>query len=122
MTVSDSKRSSGGPRLRDPERTKLEILAVATDEFARLGFAGARVDEIADRTRTTKRMIYYYFGSKEGLYTTALERAYAELRAADSELDLAGLDPQAALRKIVRSTYDYHVSHPSFVRLVSVEN
>jgi AcrR family transcriptional regulator len=110
------------PRGRDPERTRAEILAVAADEFAQQGYSGARVDEIAARTRTTKRMIYYYFGSKEGLFTAALQQAYAELRAADSRLDLAGLDPQAALRKIVRSTYDYHVQHPHFVRLVVVEN
>src|ERR1035437_3759444 len=92
MTDSGSKRSSGGPRLRDPERTKLEILAVATEEFARLGFAGARVDEIAARTRTTKRMIYYYFGSKERLYVAVLEKAYEDIRVTEQFIDVESLD------------------------------
>ena len=64
-------------RTRDADRTQREILEVATQEFAEHGFAGARVDEIAARTRTTKRMIYYYFGSKERLFVAVLERAYA---------------------------------------------
>ena len=68
------------PAIRD--RTRAEILDVATQEFAEHGYSGARVDEIAERTRTTKRMIYYYFGSKEELYTAVLERAYAEIRDA----------------------------------------
>ena len=62
---------------RDADRTQREILDVATQEFAERGFAGGRVDEIAARTRTTKRMIYYYFESKQGLYAAVLQAAYA---------------------------------------------
>ena len=51
------------------------ILEVATREFSDKGLAGARIDEIAAATRTSKRMIYYYFGSKEGLYVAVLEEA-----------------------------------------------
>ena len=65
------------PLQRDAERTRREILDIATREFADQGFAGARVDEIAAQTRTTKRMLYYYFGSKERLFVAVLERAYA---------------------------------------------
>ena len=122
MTVSDSKRSSGGPRLRDPERTKLEILAVATDEFARLGFAGARVDEIAARTRTTKRMIYYYFGSKERLYVAVLEKAYEDIRVTEQFIDVESLDPVTAIRQLAEFTFDRHEANPTFSRLVSYEN
>src|SRR5512142_3238779 len=78
-------------RQGDPERTRAEILEVATREFAENGYSGARVDEIAERTRTTKRMLYYYFGSKEGLYTEVLERAYAEIRAAEQTVDVEHL-------------------------------
>src|SRR5664280_2610363 len=122
MTVSDSKRSSGGPRLRDPERTKLEILAVATDEFARLGFAGARVDEIAARTRTTKRMIYYYFGSKERLYVAVLKKAYEDIRVTEQFIDVESLDPVTAIRQLAEFTFDRHEANPTFSRLVSYEN
>jgi AcrR family transcriptional regulator len=109
-------------RQRDAERTRTEILDVATREFADQGFAGARVDEIAARTRTTKRMIYYYFESKERLYIEVLERAYARIRAAEREVDVDHLDPCAAIRRLAELTFDHHDSHPEFIRLVSIEN
>jgi AcrR family transcriptional regulator len=103
-------------------RTKREILEVATREFADQGYAGARVDEIAARTRTTKRMIYYYFGGKEQLYVAVLEAAYAGIRAAEREVDVDHLDPRAAIRRLAELTFDHHESHPDFIRLVSIEN
>jgi AcrR family transcriptional regulator len=109
-------------RQRDRERTRQEILEVATREFAEHGYSGARVDEIAERTRTTKRMLYYYFGSKEGLYTAVLERAYAEIRAAEQSLDVDHLDALAAIRRLAELTFDHHEAHPDFIRLVSIEN
>ncbi len=109
-------------RRRDRERTRAEILEVATKEFAEHGYSGARVDEIAERTRTTKRMLYYYFGSKEGLYTEVLERAYARIRAAEQDLDVEHLDPLAAIRRLAELTFDHHEAHPDFIRLVSIEN
>ena len=56
------------PRKPDAEKTRQNILAVARREFAAHGLSGARVDAIAARINTTRRMIYYYFGSKKGLY------------------------------------------------------
>jgi AcrR family transcriptional regulator len=109
-------------RQRDAERTRLEILEVATREFADQGFAGARVDEIAAQTRTTKRMIYYYFGGKEQLFVAVLERAYATIRAAEQTIDVDHLDPVAAIRRLAELTFDHHESHPDFIRLVSIEN
>ena len=109
-------------RQRDAERTRSEILDVATREFAEHGLAGARVDEIAARTRTTKRMIYYYFGGKEQLYIAVLERAYARIRAVEREVDVDHLDPLDAIRRLAELTFDHHDSHPEFIRLVSIEN
>jgi AcrR family transcriptional regulator len=109
-------------RQRDAERTKREILETATGEFAERGYAGARVDEIAARMRTTKRMIYYYFGSKEQLFVAVLERAYSEIREAEQSVDVEGLDSPAAIRRIAELTFDHHESHPDFIRLVSIEN
>jgi AcrR family transcriptional regulator len=109
-------------RQRDAERTRQEILDVAAREFADRGFAGGRVDEIADRTRTTKRMIYYYYGGKEQLFVAVLERAYAEIRAAEQTIDVDDLGPAAAIRRLAELTFDHHESHPDFSRLVSIEN
>jgi AcrR family transcriptional regulator len=109
-------------RIRDAERTRAEILDVATAEFAQRGYSGARVDEIASRTRTTKRMIYYYFGGKQQLYIAVLERAYAQLRDAEQTLDVEHLDPLAAIRELAELTFDHHERHPEFLRLVAIEN
>ncbi len=110
------------PRTQDPERVKRDILAVATTEFAANGFSGARVDEIAARTATSKRMIYYYFGSKKGLYLAVLEAAYRGIRDIESGLHLDTLEPELAMKALVGYTFDYQNSHAEFVRLVMIEN
>ncbi|GGF39943.1 TetR family transcriptional regulator [Marmoricola endophyticus] len=107
---------------RDAERTRAELLDVATQVFAEDGFSGARVDVIAERTRTTKRMIYYYFASKEGLYLAVLERAYLGIRAAEQELHVGDLSPVDGVRRLAELTFDHHQAHPEFIRLVSIEN
>lgn len=107
---------------RNAERTRAEILDVAITEFADKGYAGARVDEIAERTRTSKRMIYYYFGSKEGLYVAALEQAYHGIRSVELELDIEAMGPVEAIRELAAVTVRHHAEHPQFIRLVSIEN
>ena len=110
------------PFANDAELSKADILAVATEEFALNGLSGARVDAIADRTRTSKRMIYYYFGSKEGLYRAVLEKAYGEIRALDSEQKSDSATPEESIRRIIDVTFDYDETHPNFISLVTVEN
>src|SRR5262245_3314087 len=109
-------------RQRDADRTKAEILEVAQREFARKGYAGARVDEIAALTRTTKRMIYYYFSGKEQLYIAVLEKAYSEVRSAERTLDVEHLAPVQAIRTLAELTFDHHDAHRDFIKLVSIEN
>ena len=107
---------------RDSTATIDDIIAVATREFAERGLAGARIDDIANAMQTSKRMIYYHFGSKEGLYLRVLEDAYRRIRAIEAELHLEDLPPEAALRRLVAFTHDYQLAHPDFVRLVMTEN
>jgi AcrR family transcriptional regulator len=118
----EAEAPSGRSRKPDAERTRREILAAARQEFAEHGLSGARIDTIAARMRTNKRMIYYYFGSKEGLYLATLEQVYSEIRSVEQELDLECLTPSDAVRRIIEFTFDYHEAHPDFVRLVSIEN
>ena len=110
------------PRTNDPERTMADIIDVATREFSEKGLAGARIDDIAEAMRTSKRMIYYYFGSKEGLYIAVLEEAYRRIRAIEADLHLEDLAPEDALRKLVGFTVDYQLANPDFIRLVMTEN
>ncbi len=109
-------------RRGEAENSRQEILAVATEEFTQRGLAGARVDAIAERTRTSKRMIYYYFESKEGLYKAVLEHVYSQIRSVESQLNIDALAPIEAIRRIVELTFDYDESHPHFISLVNVEN
>lgn len=109
-------------RRRDAERTRAEILTEATAEFADRGYDGARVDEIAARTSTTKRMIYYYFGGKRQLYVASLESAYARIREAEQQVNVDHLEPADAIRRIAEVTFDHHEANPDFIRLVSIEN
>jgi AcrR family transcriptional regulator len=67
--------------LRKPESSAARILDAATDEFGAAGFAGARIERIARRTRLNVRMIYYHFGSKRGLYRAVLENIYEQMSA-----------------------------------------
>lgn len=115
-----------GPRKtqwkQDPEAVKADILKVAVEQFASLGLTGARMDEIAKQTATSKRMLYYYFGDKEGLYRAALESEYRRVRTGEWALDLKGLDPVSAIQKLVGYTFDFHRENPNFVRLIAIEN
>ncbi|HEV3008876.1 MAG TPA: TetR/AcrR family transcriptional regulator [Burkholderiales bacterium] len=105
-----------------PEANRARILKAAIDEFASRGFKGASMDAIASRTHTTRAMINYYFGGKEQVYLAVLEQVYAEIRHAESFLDLEHLAPVDAIRRIVEFTYQYYLAHQYFVRIVVAEN
>ncbi len=109
-------------RSYDAELSMADILAVATAEFADKGLAGARIDAIAAATRTSKRMIYYHYGSKEGLYLAVLEESYRRIREIETRLNLEDLAPEDALRKLVAFTFDYQHENEDFIRLVMNEN
>ncbi len=107
---------------RDPERTRAAILRAATAEITAKGLTGARVDAIATRAGVNKRMLYHYFGDKQGLYLAVLENTYAAIRTAEIGLNLTELDPVAAMRKLVLFTWQYFIDHPEFLSLLATEN
>jgi AcrR family transcriptional regulator len=107
---------------RDAQRTKAAILAAATDEFAAHGLSGARVDRIAQRAGTNKRMLYYYFGDKEALYLAVLEAAYEQIRSDEQRLRLLELAPREGVRQLCVFTWGYLYAHPEFISLLNTEN
>jgi len=121
VAPTDSARTRGRAP-RDAERTQAAILAAATKEFARHGLGGARVDQIAARAKTNKRMLYYYFGNKEALFRAVLEAAYARIRAAEKALDLLDVAPGEGVRRLVEFTWRYYLAHPEFMTLLNSEN
>jgi TetR/AcrR family transcriptional regulator len=118
-TPARSAKTTNG---RDAELSQAKLIAAATKEFARHGLLGARVDRIADGAGVNKQLIYYHFKNKEALYIAVLERAYADIRLRERELELDGLPPWQAMDKLVGFTFDYVTEHPSFVALLMDEN
>ncbi|SAL74233.1 TetR family transcriptional regulator [Caballeronia choica] len=107
---------------RDPEGTRRRILLAAADEFAAGGLFGARVDQIARRAETNERMLYYYFGSKEQLFTAVLEHAFGALVDTERSLDLDGVAPVEAMTRLAHFVWDYYRDHPELLRLINNEN
>lgn len=118
-TPPDRKRTAV---TRDPERTRRSILDAATVEFTAKGLNGARVDDIAARAGANKRMIYHYFGDKEGLYLAALEETYVAIRAAEIQLKFTERDPVEGIRELIHFTWRYFVEHPEFLSMLGTEN
>jgi AcrR family transcriptional regulator len=118
------RRRARTPRqtTRDPAGTRARILDAATQEFARFGLGGARVDRIARRAGANKRMLYYYFGDKDALFLAVLEHAYASIRSAEQELHLLDTPPVAAVERLVEFTWRYYLEHPEFLTLLNSEN
>jgi AcrR family transcriptional regulator len=122
ITAKPKAPRNGAGVSRDPERTQASILAAATAEFTAKGLDGARVDEIARRAGVNKRMIYHYFGGKEGLYLAALEATYTAIRTAEIGLKLTDKDPVEGMRELVLFTWHYFSEHPEFLSMLGTEN
>ncbi|WP_298436904.1 TetR/AcrR family transcriptional regulator [Ottowia sp.] len=111
-----------GVRAAAAEATREAILRAAMRVFARYGYDGATVDKISAAAKSVDRMIYYYFGSKEGLFIAVLERIYAEMDEAESALALDESRPLEALVELIRFVLGYYRAHPEFVTLLNTEN
>ena len=111
----------GGAR-RDPDATRRRILAAATREFSREGYGGARGARIARQAGCSERMVYYYFGSKRGLFRAVLEAIYLKLREFEYSLELDHLPPGLALRSFCLDVWRWYCEHPEFVGLLGIEN
>lgn len=109
-------------RRRDSEQSKADILAAAEIEFAAKGLYGTRVEEIAQRAKINKRMIYEYFGNKEELYKTVFTTVYNRLTKVELELLKKNLQGAEAVKTIIRVYFEYLRDNPTFVNLLLWEN
>lgn len=109
-------------RQRDADRSQNTILVAARDEFSEHGLGGARMDRIATRAGLNKRLIYYYFADKEALFQAVLEQTYRDIREDERKLNLLGLKPADAVRRLVEFTWNYYLDHPEFLTLLNSAN
>jgi TetR/AcrR family transcriptional regulator len=119
---SNAKKPQRQPQRRDPVATRRKLLVAARREFAQNGLAGARVDEIAARAGVNKQLVYHYFGDKDALYLAVLEWVYEEIRTQERKLNLEGLPPERAIKKLIESSFDHLAAHPDFIVLLNDEN
>jgi AcrR family transcriptional regulator len=117
-----SRSTAAEVRPRDADRSQKDILDAALAEFAEHGLGGARMDRIAERARVNKRLIYYYFESKESLFLAVLERAYERIRSEEQQLSLTQVEPVEAIRRLIAFTWNYYIEHPEFLTLLNSEN
>ena len=120
--MPDRRANGKRPQQRNPQATRQKLLTAARREFANSGLAGARVDEIAARAGVNKQLVYHYFGDKDALYLAVLEAVYEEIRSHERNLNLAGLPPRKAIRKLIESSFDHLAAHPDFILLLNDEN
>lgn len=113
---------AGTTRQRDAERSRRQILSAARSEFAENGLAGTRLDTVAQAAGVDKRLIYYYFKSKEGLFLEVLIDAMTHIRSEETKLKLLDLDPVEAVRTLIRFSWNYYLANPEFIRLINTEN
>ncbi len=123
------RKAAPKPALRQPgvrEQAVIEsrskLLRAATGIFAKHGFAGGRVQQISKAAKSYDRMIYYYFGSKEGLYIAVLEDIYRRMNEAEAEIALDDAQPVESLKAVIRFVWRYYRKHPEFVTLLNNEN
>src|SRR3954468_17070455 len=110
------------PQRRDPVATRKKLLTAARLEFAKHGLAGARVDELAERAGVNKQLVYHYFGDKDALYLAVLEVVYEDIREQERKLNLEGLPPDKAIRKLIEASFDHLAANPDFIVLLTDEN
>jgi TetR/AcrR family transcriptional regulator len=109
-------------RSNDSARVREKILKLAINEFGRIGFEGARVNRIAERSGVSKNMLYYYFESKEGLFVAALERMYEGFRDQQRDLSVRASDPLLAMEQLIEHTFIAFENNPNAIRLLNEEN
>jgi TetR/AcrR family transcriptional regulator, upper aerobic nicotinate degradation pathway regulator len=102
--------------------TRDNILQAATQVFARYGYEGGSVEKISRSAKSVDRMIYYYFGSKEGLFIEVLENAYRRMNDAELKLKLDTTQPVDGLNKVISFVLSYYRKNPEFITLLNLEN
>lgn len=111
-----------GVRERAAQATRDGILHAAIKVFARHGYDGGRIEQISKAAKSYDRMIYYYFGSKEGLFVEVLEEIYRRFNEAEAKLELDLAEPVVALKSVIHFVWTYYQTHPEFITLLNTEN
>ncbi|RZL44502.1 MAG: TetR family transcriptional regulator, partial [Variovorax sp.] len=122
MKVAAKPQRGTGVRDAAAQATRKAILKAATKVFAKYGYDGGSVEKISKAAKSYDRMIYYYFGSKEGLFIAVLEEMYRAMDDAESAIALDADKPVETLKAVIRFVHGYYRKNPEFVTLLNTEN
>ena len=121
-SVGEADKAKAPGNRRDAVVTRQRILDAALTEFAAKGLDSARIEDIADKAGANRRMAYYYFGNKDGLYLAALETSYLQLVAVEEAIDVDALAPLEAIEALVAAKFEHYVKYPHYIEFVKMEN
>jgi AcrR family transcriptional regulator len=107
---------------RDAAKTRARILQAATVEFSAKGYSGGRTEQIARRAKSNIRMLYHYYGSKDGLYLGVLEEVLGQLRQHELEWDFSHVAPLDGIVQMFDLIDDHFSAHPELRNLLAFEN
>jgi len=110
------------PRTRDADRTRAALLKAGLREFAQNGFSGGRLERIVKAAGCNIRMVYHYYGGKEGLYLAILEAASDQMRQAEAGLDIDLDRPLVGMLELMRFSYEFFERHPLVEALFRTED
>lgn len=102
--------------------TRQQILKAAIEVFSTYGYEGGSTEKISKLAKSHDRMIYYYFGSKQGLYIAAIQEIYKRFNEAEAKIKLNIEKPVEALEEVARFIWNYYQKHPEFITLLNNEN
>jgi AcrR family transcriptional regulator len=115
-------------RARNAEAARAVILQAAEDVFSETGFAGARIDEIAEKSGYNKSLIFQYFGDKQGLYRAVIQRFKTEVDQVGEQMlatmganwnkRLTRADVRSWIKRGVGWVFDYYRDHTNLVRIL----
>jgi AcrR family transcriptional regulator len=111
-----------GTRARSAQLTRDSVLKAAIRVFAKYGLNGGSIEKISSAAKSHDRMIYYYFGNKEGLFVAVLEEIYRRFNEAEAKVKIDAKDPVGSLKRIITFIVYYYNDHPEFVTILNSEN
>jgi len=120
--MTPTKKTAPVKQTRNPDRTRKRLLVAATRQFSQRGYDGVSVDDIVESARVNKRMVYHYYGNKEGLYSEVLRDVFQRLSDLEIKAVEASPAPGEAITQILKSYFAFLDENPEFVALLSWEN
>lgn len=116
--VSEATRSPRLSRKRNPDESRRRILDAAEQAFARRGFEGARLRDIAQEAGVHHALVHHYYGDKRGLFKEVVQRALSTISTTNLEGAAGGNDLETVASHLISVLYDFFSKHRDLCRII----